>query len=115
MRAGVENLIHWERREFSKLSTQRKYGCIVCNPPYGERSGELADVEALYSSMGRIFDRLSTWSKYVLTSHAQFEKLYTERADRRRKLYNGRIECTYFQYLGPRPPWERSGDSRSAH
>jgi len=47
---------------------------------------------------------LETWSIYVLTSNSQFEKLFGRKADRRRKLYNGRIECTYYQFFGPPPP-----------
>ncbi len=42
----------------------------------------------------------------LLTAHPVFERLAGRHADRRRKLYNGRIECTYYQYQGPRPPRE---------
>ena len=35
--------------------------------------------------------------------HTGFEKLLGRRADRKRKLYNGRIECAYYQFHGPRP------------
>ncbi|MDD4803537.1 MAG: class I SAM-dependent RNA methyltransferase, partial [Syntrophomonas sp.] len=39
-----------------------------------------------------------------LTAHQKFESLYGRPADRRRKLYNGRIQCNYYQFYGPRPP-----------
>ena len=49
-------------------------------------------------------NRLNAWSAYVLTSHKEFERLYGKGSDRRRKLFNGRIECTYYQFQGPKPP-----------
>ncbi|MEX2287815.1 MAG: methyltransferase domain-containing protein, partial [Planctomycetaceae bacterium] len=106
-RAGVADNTHFEAKAFNDLSTRRKYGCVICNPPYGERSGDVHEAEAIYREMARVFKPLDTWSIYVLTSHPEFERLMGRRADRRRKLYNGRIECAYYQYLGPRPPWQR--------
>ena len=47
---------------------------------------------------------MDTWSTYYLTSDKEFEKSYHKEADRKRKLYNGRIETWYYQYYGPRPP-----------
>jgi putative N6-adenine-specific DNA methylase len=102
--AGVEENIHFQQQEFRKLSSPKEFGCVVCNPPYGERSGNLSDVEQLYRDMARVFEPLDTWSFYILTSHPNFERLFGKKADKRRKLYNGRIACTYYQYYGPRPP-----------
>ena len=108
--AGVEPDIHFQQQEFRDLSSSKKYGCVICNPPYGERSGELSEVEALYRDMARVFEPLETWSFYVLTSHQDFERLYGKKADKRRKLYNGKIPCTYYQYYGPRPPRKADED-----
>jgi putative N6-adenine-specific DNA methylase len=58
--------------------------------------------------MGRVFPGLDTWSFYVLTAHPDFELLFGRRADRKRKLYNGRIQCNYYQFSGPRPPRRES-------
>ncbi|MCG4586079.1 class I SAM-dependent RNA methyltransferase, partial [Anaerosalibacter bizertensis] len=74
------------------------------NPPYGERIGEKKEVEKLYRGIGKKFNKLDTWSIYILTSNTGFEKLYGKKADRRRKLFNGRIRVDYYQYYGPRPP-----------
>ena len=102
--AGVADDIHFQQKPVAEFSSARKYGCIITNPPYGERIGEQREVEALYRAMGRVFATLDTWSIYVLTSHPQFERLYGRRADRRRKLYNSNIACTYYQFYGPKPP-----------
>ena len=102
--AGVDTDIHFQQQPFAELTTKRKFGCIICNPPYGERIGDREQSELLYREMGEVLSRLDTWSFYVLSPHSDFERLFGRRADRRRKLYNGRIECTYQQYHGPRPP-----------
>lgn len=109
--AGVEASIHFQQQPFADLTTGRKFGCLICNPPYGARMGDRPQAEAIYREMADVFPRLETWSHYILASHPDFEKLVGRRADRRRKLYNGRIECTYYQYHGPRPPRKDREDS----
>jgi len=102
--AGIAQDIHLQRMAVSDISSKYKYGFIICNPPYGERLGELKAVENLYRELGDIFRRFETWSFYVITSHPQFETLVGRKADKKRKLYNGRILCNYYQFFGPPPP-----------
>ncbi|MCG8513034.1 MAG: class I SAM-dependent RNA methyltransferase [Halanaerobiales bacterium] len=102
--AGVDDLIHWQEQSFKDFSNSRKYGYIISNPPYGERLKEGGDIAALYRLMGEKLRQLDTWSLYILTSHRQFESLFGKKASKRRKLYNGGIECQYYQYFGPWPP-----------
>ncbi len=102
--AGVEAAVHFQKREFAGLESRHEYGCLICNPPYGERMGSAAEVETLYRSIPEVLRRFKTWSHYILSSHPRLEELVGRPADRRRKLYNARIECTYYQFHGPRPP-----------
>lgn len=102
--AGVDQFIHLQCMPVSGISSRYKYGFIICNPPYGERSGEIKEVEKLYIEMGKIFSKFDTWSFYILSSHPEFEKLFGRKADKKRKLYNGRIMCNYYQFFGPPPP-----------
>ncbi len=102
--AGVAQNIHLQRLAVADISSRYKYGFIVCNPPYGERLGEMPEVERLYKQMGNVFKGFETWSFYVFTSHPRFEALIGRKADKKRKLYNGRIQCNYFQFYGPPPP-----------
>jgi len=115
-RAGVAEDMHFQRREFSEFSSSRSYGCMVANPPYGVRLEQQRDVQALYESFAQVFASLPTWSFFVLTSWPDFERVVGRRAERRRKLYNAQIECTYYQFHGPRPPRrtseEQGGDER---
>jgi 23S rRNA (guanine2445-N2)-methyltransferase / 23S rRNA (guanine2069-N7)-methyltransferase len=106
--AGVAGDIHWQQRPFSELRAKAEYGCIVTNPPYGERMGADAEIEELYRTFPLVLRRLPTWSFYILSARSDLERLVGQTADRRRKLYNGPIECTYYQFHGPRPG--REGD-----
>ena len=109
--AGVGGDIQFRQQEISELRSLREYGVIVCNPPYGERMGSPEEVEAVYRELGRVCDALPTWSFYVITSNTWFEKHFGRRAPRRRKLYNGRLECQFYQYLGPAPPRPRDDET----
>lgn len=106
-RAGVENDIHLQRLPVSEISSRYKFGYIITNPPYGERIGEADEVKKLYGEMGRVFGKLNTWSYYILTSQADFEKYFGRKAGKKRKLYNGMLMCNYYQFFGPKP--ERTG------
>ena len=100
--AGVSE-IRVARRAFSDAACPGEGGCLVTNPPYGERLGGSDDIAALYRSMPSVFRRFPTWSIYVLTARRDFERLVGQEASRRRKLFNGPLECNYYQFFGPRP------------
>lgn len=102
--AGVDRQIHFRQQAFHEFQSQQKYGCLITNPPYGERLEDLRSVQPLYESFPGVLQRLETWSLFVITNYPAVEKIFQKRANRRRKLFNGRIECMYYQYLGPRPP-----------
>jgi putative N6-adenine-specific DNA methylase len=101
--AGVNEYIKFNRMDVIDLKSDEKYGCIICNPPYGERLGEVREAESLYRQMGKIFNKLDTWSHYIISSHEEFERFFGKRASKKRKLYNGMIKCDYYQYFGPKP------------
>ncbi|MGE3164977.1 MAG: bifunctional 23S rRNA (guanine(2069)-N(7))-methyltransferase RlmK/23S rRNA (guanine(2445)-N(2))-methyltransferase RlmL [Planctomycetota bacterium] len=112
--AGVDGDIHFQCQDFSDLRSSADYGVVIANPPYGERMGEAEEVEELYQSMPLVLRHLKTWSHYFLTARLDFERIVGRPADRRRKLYNGRIECTYYQFHGPRPGRDAPAASASA-
>ena len=113
LRAGVEeniNIFHADARRIKKPDGRR--GSIVCNPPYGERMGELAEIEKLYRDIGKNFKSFEPWHIYVLTSSEYFEKLYGRRADKSKKLYNGMLPCTLYQFFKPYEPSFRSNEKK---
>jgi len=105
-RAGVARDIHFQKREFLSLESKAEYGCIVANPPYGKRMGVDDSIERLYRSFPEVLRRFPTWSHHILTARLDLEQLVGQPATRRRKLFNAQIECTYYTFLGPRPPRE---------
>lgn len=107
-RADVGKYIDFIATPVEKVQPDSKYGCIITNPPYGRRLGELREVEELYRRMGWVFGKLDTWSYYIISSHEEFERFFGKKADKNRKMYNGMIKCYYYQYFGPRPPREKS-------
>ena len=105
--AGVEKNVFIQKIALQNIQSKRKYGCIITNPGYGERIGDKQEAKDLARDMGKLFKPLDTWSFYVITPDKDFEKHIGRRADKKRKLYNGRIECTFLQFYGPRPPLKR--------
>lgn len=106
IKAGVDNYISFQRMSMEEFNSRKKYGFIISNPPYGERIGEMKEVENLYKSLGKLYDELEDWSFFIITSHADFQKLFGEKAHKNRKLYNGRLMCYYYQYINT-PPREK--------
>ena len=102
--AGVDHLIHFQRRPVSELNHPKKYGFVITNPPYGERLEEKKALPALLQGDRGAFRRLDSWSEYVITSFEQAEKYIGRKADRNRKIYNGMIKTYLYQFQGPKPP-----------
>ena len=107
-RAGVEHMIHFQQRAVADLSHPKKYGFIITNPPYGERLEDKADLPALYTQIGQAYQRLDSWSMFLLTSYTDTEKYIGRKADKNRKIYNGMLKTYFYQFLGPKPPKKRN-------
>ena len=103
-RAGVEKLIHFQRRDVAQLSHPKKYGFIITNPPYGERLRDKEEMPGLYRTIGERFRLLDTWSMYLISAYEGAERDIGRKADRNRKIYNGMMKAYYYQFLGPKPP-----------
>lgn len=102
--AGVDQLIHFQKRGVEQLSHPKKYGFLITNPPYGERLQEKAEMPALYRTIGERFAALDSWSMYLITAYEQAERDIGRKADKNRKIYNGMMKTYYYQFLGPKPP-----------
>lgn len=105
--AGVADLVAFQKLPVQSISTKKKYGVIITNPPYGERIGEEKEIQRLYRDMGKVFRSLEDWSYFIITGYEKFEKFFGEASTKNRKLYNGDIKTHYYQYYGPLPPRKR--------
>ncbi len=113
--AGVAEYIHFQERDVRQLHSRDKYGFIVTNPPYGERMEDKTQVEQIYREMGKTFKVLDTWSYSIITTHENFENLFGRKADKKRKLYNGMLKATLYQYFGPKPPKREKDPTETAN
>lgn len=99
---GLDEDISFFQKDIRDLDLPDDYGIIITNPPYGERIGK-KDVDELNKELGELARSLKTWSYYIITANENFEKNFGKKADRNRKLYNGRLKTYYYQYYGPKP------------
>ena len=97
-KAGVEDIIHFQKLDMANVSSKKKCGMIITNPPYGERLMDKEEVKKLYTTFSGVYKNLNDWSCYVLTSYEDFQRDFGKKADKNRKLYNGRLQCYYYQY-----------------
>ncbi len=97
-KAGVSDCIRFRDGDATKMSLPTDTGILVTNPPYGQRMLEQQSAQRLYAALGRHFKYANGWKKYIITSEPEFEHYFGKRADKKRKLYNGMIQCNYYMY-----------------
>ena len=98
-RAGVEADITFSVADAREITAPAERGVIVCNPPYGERMLERDEARALYRDFGRASDALAGWKRFVISSDPEFERFFGRAADKKRKLYNGMLQCNLYMYF----------------
>ncbi len=96
--AGVDADIAFEVADFNALQIKDERLTLICNPPYGERLSDSQSALKIYRQLGQKMAKLNRASCYFLTAHDGFEGAFAKSASRKRKLYNGKIKCNYYQY-----------------
>ena len=103
---GLSDIIQFEVKDVNTLTIHREEPmALIGNPPYGERIGDREEVETMYRYIGKLMAQHPFLSTYILTSNKEFEFLANRKATKRRKLFNGYIECNYYQYWGKKPQY----------
>ena len=101
--AGVDDCIQFCRADIRNLNSEGDNGIIITNPPYGKRIGEEDEISEIYEALKKFFKENRDWSLFMITTDKEVEKkVMGRKADRRRKLYNGRLETCYYQFQGER-------------
>ncbi len=102
--AGVADFIDFKRADIRTLQSlgNAEDGIICTNLPYGMRIGSDDEISSIYRALRRFMKENPHWSAFAITADKEMEKAMGRRADRRRKLYNGNIETTYYQFHGKR-------------
>lgn len=97
-KAGVGKYIEFRQGDATRLPLPSDQGLLVCNPPYGERMLEQRSAQRLYQQLGRHLKYADGWKKYLISSEPEFEHYFGRPAVKKRKLYNGRLQCHVYMY-----------------
>lgn len=94
--AGLDTWLRVSRKELAQLKqpTHKRLtpGLVICNPPYGERLGEVESLKHLYQHLGeRLKAEFAGWRAAVFTGNPELGKQMGLRADKKYKLFNGLI------------------------
>lgn len=75
-----------------------EHAITICNPPYGERMLDIQHAQSIYRIMGDVFPADKAHPCYIITPDADFELHFGKPANKKRKLYNGMIQCNLMSY-----------------
>ena len=98
-KAGVAELITFSEADARRLTLPEEKGVLITNPPYGDRLLDPREAELLVRSIGKNWRGNKDWRLYILSADLDFEKNFGRRAAKRRKLYNGMIQCQLYMYF----------------
>ncbi|SHG88232.1 bifunctional 23S rRNA (guanine(2069)-N(7))-methyltransferase RlmK/23S rRNA (guanine(2445)-N(2))-methyltransferase RlmL [Ferrimonas marina] len=98
--AGVDHLIQFEGGDATEMpAPPAMAGFLVCNPPYGERLGQLPSLLHLYAGMGQqLKAQWANWRVSMLCSEPMLLSALRLKADKQYKLYNGAMEVILANY-----------------
>ena len=115
VQAGLSGRIQLRVADMRDFHPQERYGVCLSNPPYGERLSDRKACETLYRELGRLMAANPGWSLSAISSHPQFERCLGRRADKKRRFYNGRLECEFMTFFAKeRPPRRDTPEKASA-
>lgn len=92
--AGLRDVVVIRYRQLAHLQSPGIRGCMLSNPPYGERLAEKETVKYLYRSLGRIFqERFAGWSLGFFTANSDLADMLGLPWQNRYRLFNGPLKC----------------------
>ncbi len=94
--AGLAGHIELRQQDAKDATPLPGRGVILTNPPYGERLSGQQGCEAVARALRRM---QGDWTVCAITAFRGFERAFGRRADRRRRLYNGRLECEFMTFF----------------
>ena len=96
--AGLAGRVSFTVCDARECHVDAERGAFLCNPPYGERLSDRKECETLYREMGLLLRRHPGFTLSAITSHPGFERCFGRRADKKRRFYNGRLECEFMTF-----------------
>ncbi|MCK4997891.1 MAG: hypothetical protein KAS23_00095 [Anaerohalosphaera sp.] len=99
MTAGVDHLIKFEVCDFFDTEVPIQPGIVLLNPEYGQRLGEIDQLEAVYKQIGDFFkQKCPGYTAYIFTGNPALGKKVGLKTSRRTVFFNGNIECRLLKY-----------------
>ena len=97
--AGVEKLIQFAVCDFENTMVPEQPGVIYFNPEYGERLGEVSELEGTYARMGDFMKKkCQGYTGYIFTGNLELAKKIGLKASRRIEFYTAKLDCRLFEY-----------------
>lgn len=97
--AGVENLITFEVCDFEATEIPEGAGIIFFNPEYGERLGDVVELEATYARIGDFLKKkCQGYTGYIFTGNLDLAKKIGLKAKRRIEFYSAKLDCRLLEY-----------------
>ena len=98
--AGLNGRVALEKRDLRDVTRGEESGVFLCNPPYGERLGDRKAAASVERQLYLMKQRCPGWSLCAISADMSFERNAGHRADKKRRYYNGRLECEFLTWLG---------------
>ncbi|NET33925.1 MAG: RNA methyltransferase [Cyanothece sp. SIO1E1] len=96
---GIAKLIKFAQIDLTQLEAPADSGILICNPPYGERLGEVEALSDFYKLLGDVLkQRFKGWTAFVLSGNKALTKRIGLRSAQRLEVYNGSIKCQLLKY-----------------
>ena len=97
--AGFESgSVSLDQIPLQELNLAKENGVFICNPPYGERLNDQEHCRKLYRDLFFLKQRHPSWKLCAISSDPAFERNFGKKAFKKRRLYNGRLECVFYIY-----------------
>ncbi len=97
--AGVDGFIEFGVCDFADTGVPEGGGTVVLNPEYGERMGDVRELEGTYGRIGDFFKKkCGGYTGYIFTGNSGLAKKVGLRTRRRLPFFNGGIECRLLEY-----------------
>jgi len=98
--AGVKDLIRFKQCDFEETFIHEgKPGVVYFNPEYGERLGEISELELTYARIGDFMKKkCHGYTGYIFTGNAELAKKIGLKTSRRIEFYTARLDCRLLEY-----------------
>jgi putative N6-adenine-specific DNA methylase len=97
--AGVEKYIEFNVCDFGATDIPENPGVVFLNPEYGERLGEVSELEITYSRIGDFLKKkCQGYTGYIFTGNLDLAKKIGLKAKRRIEFYSAKLDCRLLEY-----------------